>query len=474
MADALLDRISEFIARHRMFQEGDRVAVAVSGGADSIFLLHALRALAPRWNLALSVAHVEHGIRGAESVADAEFVRQAAAARGLPFLLREASVLGSADNLEQAARRVRYEFFGGLVNSGEVERVATGHTRSDQAETVLFRILRGAGSAGLSAIRPVTGEGLARPLLDVSRAEIEAWLAERSIEWREDATNRDVSYARNHLRHEVLPLLRESFNPRLEEALANLATLALDEEQYWDFELQRRQSPGQACGVTEGAPVFLTVTEINAAPRALARRLIRRAIEQARGDLRQIEFAHIERILAMAAQAEGHDRVQLPGLDVFRSFEWVRFAPPRRNGWDRDFSFPLVAPGSMELPGGSTRITLQILEKDGSVEPYATVVNELDWQRVHSMGGALPGLELRNWRPGDQYRRVGQSKQEKIKFLFQEGRVPLWERRNWPIITYNGVVLWVKRFGAAAEFAADPSTRLVLRVGESAAESTNR
>jgi tRNA(Ile)-lysidine synthetase-like protein len=102
------------------------------------------------------------------------------------------------------------------------------------------------------------------------------------------------------------------------------------------------------------------------------------------------------------------------------------------------------------------------------------VVDELDWQRVHSLGDALPGLELRNWRPGDQYRRVGQSKQEKIKFLFQEGRVPLWERRDWPIITYNGVVLWVRRFGAAAEFAANPSTRQVLRVYESGSGTSNR
>ena len=139
-----------------------------------------------------------------------------------------------------------------------------------------------------------------------------------------------------------------------------------------------------------------------------------------------------------------------------------------------DFSYPLLAPGSTELPGSATRITLQVLEKSDRPEPYATVVDELDWQRVRSLGGAPSGLELRNWRPGDQYRRVGQSKQEKIKFLFQEARVPLWERRNWPIITYNGVVLWVRRFGAAAEFAADPSTSVVLRVDESGAGSSNR
>jgi tRNA(Ile)-lysidine synthase len=296
-----------------------------------------------------------------------------------------------------------------------------------------------------------------------------AWLGARAVEWREDATNRDPAYARNQIRHEVLPRLRESFNPRLDDALANLATLAQDEELYWNSELSRHHP----LPAGQGPPVFLTTSEINAAPRALARRLIRRAIEEAKGDLRQIEFAHVERVLQMGRSPDGHDRVQLPGLDVFRSFEWIRLAPLTRNAPERDFSFPLAAPGSMELPGGSTRITLQILEKADRTEPYATVVNELDWQRVHSLGVAPPGLELRNWRPGDQYRRVGQSKQEKIKFLFQEARVPLWERRNWPIITYNGVVLWVRRFGAAAEFVADPSTRVVLRVGESGSGSSN-
>ena len=470
MADALLDRIAAFLAQHKMFRDGDRVGVAVSGGADSVFLLHALRELSPRWNLALSVVHVEHGIRGAESVADAEFVRTLAGAFGFPFHFRQANVLASGDNVEQASRRVRQEFFQELVSSHQVDRVATAHTRSDQAETVLFRVLRGSGLAGLAGILPVTREGLVRPLLGIAREEIEAWLGARSIEWREDSTNQDRAYARNELRHEVLPRLRASFNPRLDEALANLAALAQDEELYWEAALARHQP----LAATTKPPILMNVSSLQGVPAAVARRLIRRAIEQAKGDLRQIEFAHVERVLQMALATEGHDRVQLPGLDIFRSFEWIRMGPLDRNPPERDFSFSLMPPGFMELPGNKSRITLQILEKAAVAEPYVTLVNELDWGRVCSLGGAYPGLEVRNWRPGDQYRRVGQSSQEKIKFLFQEGRVPLWERRHWPIITYNGVVLWVRRFGAAAEFAAGPSTRMVLRVAEAASENSNQ
>ena len=168
----MLDRVAEFITRHRMFDAGQRVGVAVSGGADSVFLLHALRELAPRWNLDLSIIHIEHGIRGAASLADAEFVAQLAATFNLPFYLHQANVPAIGGNLEESARNVRQAFYAELIASGAVNRIATGHTRSDQAETVLFRILRGSGLTGLAGILPVTREGLVRPLLATGRGEI--------------------------------------------------------------------------------------------------------------------------------------------------------------------------------------------------------------------------------------------------------------------------------------------------------------
>ena len=459
----MIDRLAEFIARHRMFENGQRVGVAVSGGADSVFLLHALRELAPRWNLKVSVVHIEHGIRGEASAADADFVRELAAGFGLPFQLREANVPEIDGNLEQAARNVRQDFYAELIRSGALERVATGHTRSDQAETVLYRLLRGSGLAGLAGILPVTEEGIVRPLLGLRRGEIEAWLSERKIPWREDVTNQDRAYARNRLRHDILPLLRESFNPQLDEALANLATLAQHEESYWESEVSRHLPPA-----TDHQPLILPVSQFADAPPALARRLIRRAFELVKGDLRQIDFAHVERVLAMVRSREGSDRVILPGLDVYRSFDWIRVASPGlESGRERDFEFPLTVPGCLELPRANARIVLQEQEKSAASTACATVVNELDWGLLRAQD-ARPGLELRNWRPGDQYHPVGQSKPEKIKFLFQEARIPLWERRNWPIITYNGTIVWARRFGAAAEFAAGPETEVVLQVGESA------
>ena len=200
-----------------------------------------------------------------------------------------------------------------------MDRVATGHTRTDQAETVLYRILRGSGLAGLSGILPVTREGLIRPLLEIDRDEIEAWLRERGVAWREDETNRDRTYARNRLRHEILPQLRDAFNPQLDQALANMATLARDEEVYWDAEVARHHPPA-----TSRQPLILPVSQLTEAPPALARRLIRHAVEIVKGDLHGIDFAHVERVLELARSAEGHDRMQAPELDICRSFDWIR------------------------------------------------------------------------------------------------------------------------------------------------------
>ena len=450
-----------------MFPASARVGVAVSGGADSVFLLEALRELAPRWNLHLSVVHIDHGIRGAASHADAAFVQDLAAHHRLPFHVHQADVPAIDDNLEQAARNIRQTYFAQLLTSGTVQRIATGHTRSDQAETVLYRLLRGSGLLGLSGILPVTREGIVRPLLELDRSEIECWLRKRNIPWREDETNQNRAYARNRLRHDILPLLCENFNPNLDETLAHLAGLAQDEESYWNAELDRLAPQPPAKG-----PQILSAPEVAALPPAFARRIIRRAIELAKGDLRQIGFAHIERILEMTRARGGHDRVHLPGLDVLRSFDWIRLAPPASKPNGFVFSISLEPHNILELFTPSARITLQVLEKTESSPFCDKVVDELDWERFLSPDGALPGLEVRNWRPGDQYQRVGHSHPQKLKNLFQKAQVPLWERWDWPIVTYNGSIVWTKRFGAAADFAARPNSRLVFKVGVS--ECRNR
>ncbi len=432
------------------------LGVAVSGGADSVFLFAVMRELAAELQLSLSAIHVNHRMRGEASDADARFVASLAESFAVPLHMRELGEGALEGNFEQAARRARNSFFRELIAAGDVNRVATGHTRNDQAETVLYRIFRGSGLAGLAGVLPVTSDGLIRPLLGITRQEVETWLTERGIPWREDATNRDTSFARNRLRHEVLPELRRQFNPQIDEALANLAELARDEEEYWR-ELVRVPEP------TRGA-VVLPLQDLAGVPVALARRRVRAAIAAVKGDPRRLEFPHIERILEMVRSREGSDRVQLPGLDVFRSFDWVRLAPA---GYDnrliRDFEVPVLIPGSGALPNGSY-ISFEVRLGAEPLEDCARVKVDLDWAKVYGLQELGECFTLRNWRPGDAYRPLGHTTEQKLKSLFQRCRIPLWERRNWPVLVANDKILWAREFGPAVAFAASASSSRTVAV----------
>jgi tRNA(Ile)-lysidine synthase len=452
----VLRRITEFIDRHRMFSGAARLGVAVSAGADSVFLLHVLGDLAPRYGLALSVLHVDHGLRGAESRADAEFVRDLAAR--LQLRLHERRIELPAGNLEQEARRARLAFFADLITAGEVDRVATGHTRSDQAETVLFRLLRGSAGPGLAGIHPVSAPGLVRPLLEIGREEVRSYLLERGLPWREDSTNRSLDFARNRIRQELLPQLARDWNPSIEDALAHTADWAFEEE---SREREQTEELAAAHFALQGGAVLVRSELLTSLPRAVSRRLVRYAVEQVKGDARSLGFQHIESVLALAADPEGGSAC-LPGLLVRRSFDWVRFAVPGRA---REWRLAAPVPGSVALPGTDLLISLEIVDKSETIGLSHSVYNNremgcLDWNR-------LPGSRmLRSWQHGDRYQPMGAAGEMKLKDLFQRFRVPIWERDGWPVLEAGDRIVWSRRFGAAAWCAAGPDSQVVLRVRE--------
>jgi tRNA(Ile)-lysidine synthase len=455
----LLSLIAKTVERHQMFHAGQSAGVAVSGGADSVCLLHALVELAPRWNLRLRVLHLDHGLRGDDSRRDAEFVRDLAARLSLPVTIRAVDLAASSGNLEQAGRRARLAFFRETISAGVVARVALGHTRNDQAETVLFRFLRGAGTAGLSAIRPVTDDGIVRPLLEIDRSEVEDFLRAREIAWRDDSTNASPEFARNRIRHRLLPQLAREWNPAIVETLSRTADWALAEEAWWEAEIARLAR--QALVERDGA-ITVRAAALAALPLAAGRRLVRRAIEQAKGDLRGIDFAHVAGVLSLACAREGGGRLQLTGLDVRRSFDWVRFSRPAS---PRHYQTVAPVPGVVRLPAAGIEISLELIERAESFDLAQSVYNEderncLDWC---SLSGPL---EFRNWRPGDQYQPWGTAGVEKIKTFFQKARIPIWERRNWPILLAGHSIVWARKFGPAAGFAARPGSRVLLVVRE--------
>jgi len=454
----LLDRVVHTIERHRMFAPGDRVAVAVSGGADSVCLLYVLREVAARWRLDLSVVHVNHNLRGEESRGDAAFVAALATELGLAFTLHDLDLSNAPGNLEQSARSARLAFFHRHLAGGLASRIALGHTRSDQAETVLFRFLRGSGATGLAAIRPVTDRGIVRPLIEIDRPEILRFLGDRAIPWREDATNATLDFARNRIRHQLLPQLVREWNPALGETLAHTADLSLAEEAYWQAEIDRLA--GLHLTRRDGA-VRMSAAALAGLPLAAARRLVRHAIQLARGGRRASDFRHIAAVLALAARPQGTGCTQLPGLEVRRSFDWLRFAPAAPA---EAYSVCPAVPGITRIPGTDFAISLELLENSDATPSRENVYNRevgcLDWNRLSGP------LELRNWRPGDQYQPMGIPILKKIKTLFQQARIPVWERAQWPVLADAESIVWARRFGTAMAVTAGIGSSRVLAVAE--------
>jgi tRNA(Ile)-lysidine synthase len=422
-----------------MWQADDLIGVAVSGGADSVYLLHHLRG----HNLNLTVLHVNHKLRGPESDADEDFVCCVAASLGLPFLTHTAPVIEG--NIEQSARESRNRWFRSLIEQGAVTRIALGHTQSDQAETVLFRFLRGSGTAGLAAIRPETSDGFVRPLLHLTREQIRESLRERGIPWREDSSNESARFARNRIRRSLLPQLTRDWNPALTQTLAHTADWALAEEAYWTAELDRLAETH-----FRPAPPHLIVQPTGDLPLAVQRRLIRHAILKVKGDLRQIDFSHIEAIRALRS-----GRIQLHGIVAERSFGYLRFGPIGLSV--PNFRYRIEPPAVISMPESGLTLSLELTPADCV---YNGGKHQLDWGRVSG------SLELRNWHPGDRYRRVGRSNEEKLKLLFQKARIPVWERQSWPVLQCGNQIAWTRHFGPVAHLARSPETRTVLVVQE--------
>jgi tRNA(Ile)-lysidine synthase len=301
-------------------------------------------------------------------------------------------------------------------------------------------------------MRPKTPEGFVRPLLATGRSEILNFLRERRIPWREDHTNAELVFARNRIRHELLPALEREWNPAVVEALCRTAILAAEDEAFWEAEVARaaplvlREEPNR---------LIVDCARLATLPAALGRRILRSAVARIRGGLRGIEFDHIETLLALASGRQGGGRLILPGVDALRSFDFIRLAKPEAARQPRNWSLPVRVPAKIPLDGGKCLLCLEFVPPEGY-----TGGTGLDGRRVTGM------LELRNWRPGDFYQPAGRSRPEKLKTLFQEARIPLWERRNWPILAMEGQILWARRFGPAAEFAASGGSAEILEIRE--------
>ena len=490
MPRTLQMRALDSIERHSMIRSGDRIGVAVSGGADSVALLRLLAELRARLGIQLFVLHFHHQLRGADADEDESFVAQLARGHRFDFLADRADVAGEARregwNLEDAGRRLRYEFFASVVSSHALNRVAVAHTANDQAETVLAHLLRGTGPAGLAGIYPVAGS-IIRPLLDIGREELREYLLALNQPWREDATNLDTTRTRSRIRHKLLPFLQREFEPATVTHLARVAGLAREEEMFWHalederfVALTAREPSGgvslSVADLLSPIPFFPAAGGESSYPReaavqpalALTRRLVRRIFLELRGGRQQFTARHVEDVLHLATKSQSGARIELPGVHVERRFDRLVFL--RATGGGRtekkatldsralEFEYTIAHPGLSEsahvvVPEIRRQFTLKVIDWTSVSRETSKGRETLDLDRLR-----WP-LILRNWRPGDSYRPHRRLRVRKLKRMLLESRVPKSDRTSWPVLTSAGSLVWALGFPIADEFAAGSGTR---------------
>jgi len=422
---------------------GEHLLVAVSAGPDSTALLAALAEVAPARQLQLTAAHVDHRLRGRESDADRDAAQELAWQLGIPFVVREAAVDPGA-GVEARARRARYRALAAMARDVGAARIVTGHTRDDQVETILLRLLRGAGRRGLAGMRPVRGR-LFRPLLSATRTDVRRFLAARGLGFAIDRTNADLRLVRNRVRRVLVPWLEAELNPRLGPALASLAERLADEDELLDALTRTR---ARSLGVGETMSVAVADE-----PRALARRLVRAWLQ--RGSRREPTAEHVERVLALAdGTARGTVAVPGPARVVRERDVLVRRAG--RAATPRPFRLPIAPGGTVEHPAGRWTLALRPPRARRRGEERAAPARAL------FDADALPAeLVVRPPTPGDRIALLGGGTR-KLQDVLVDARVPREARAEIAVLATADEILWVAGLARGRAAAIRPETTRVV------------
>lgn len=457
------EKVLHYIRERGLLRAGDRVTVAVSSGADSVALLRVLLELRFELGIVLTVAHFNHQLRGDDSDADEEFVAELARQHDLLFFAGRANVREHAAanklSIEHAAREMRYQWSCALAREQHFDAVATAHNSDDQAETVLMKFLRGAGTRGLAGIHPVLirdGMPIVRPLLETSRAEIEGYLHSLNQPWREDHTNRDSRHTRNRIRHELLPLLERDYNPNLRQLLSETAEIARDEEAAWEVLaakcLDRWHQDGRRLLLQDqpsGNPSEFLSESVALQRRALKCFLERHGIA--------IEFHHVESV-RLCAHRDG-SVVSLPGgWQAKREGHWLELISPsttaEKPGGSYKYCLPL--PGRCAIPEAGIVLQATIVPSEAAaLAPRGSLL---------CLAKIGPNLLIRNWLPGDRFRPAHTGSKEKLKRLFSEKHIPADQRPLWPVALAGAQIVWVRGFPPAHDYAWVPGSGDALRI----------
>ncbi len=432
-------------------RDTERIVVAVSGGVDSVVLLHLLQSLAESLELVLQVAHLDHQIRP-ESAKDATFVRDLCAQWEIPCHVEGCDVAALAEHnkisLEMAGRQARREFLQRIARDIGADLIALAHHRDDQIETFLQRLLRGSGISGLSGMAVVQG-GWWRPLLGKDRQQILQYAEKHQLDWVEDESNQNVVFLRNRLRQEIIPQLRE-VNPDLTAGLGRLIRQIQQEEDYWAAEIEQR-FPTFVISSADG--LRLARKALVSAHPALRMRVLREALRRVRGDLQRIEAVHLQAIDELLCGSRSQAQCDLPRCWVARRYDslWIR-----RDSPVKPEPYDLIVPlnGEVTLPDGRIVRTCAQVENEGESE---TVVE-------FALSALTQPLRVRSWHPGDQFEPLAMVGHKRLKRFFSDNRIELEARLTTPLLVSGETILWVVGLRRSRHAIANCGAGPVLRV----------
>ncbi|HET57420.1 MAG TPA: tRNA lysidine(34) synthetase TilS [Deltaproteobacteria bacterium] len=453
-------KVLKTIKKYGMIDPGERVGVAVSGGSDSVALLTVLHDLVPRGGFSLVVVHVHHGLRGAESDRDADFVKTLADGLGLPLAtgtIPPGTLSdGGGASLEDRARRERYRIFDEIGKLHGLTKMALGHTLDDQAETVLMKFLRGAGAAGLRGMLPVRDGFFIRPLLETTRREIQEFLDKRGILYVTDSTNEDDCYLRNRIRRRVLPELAELVNPNLAETLERTAEIFRDEE---DWLKEMTNSAADRLGLRfDRVPVEIDLAKLRDCNRALQRRLIKLCLNSVPVGGPERGFEHVEAVLSLVEGDNPSGRLDLGGgLEARREYDRLvvgRRPEPDETTVGTSFSCVARCPGVTPIDAIARSLSLEMVDKAGA---GTAGIAFMDMDTIDGL------LTVRNVLPGDRIQPLGMKGHKKLKSLFIDAKVPRRLRCRIPLLADARSIIWVPGICLSERVRVRKETRAVMK-----------
>ncbi len=472
----ILSIVEDTIKAHRMFEPKDSVLIGVSGGSDSVALLHVLLELATKLSLTLGIAHLNHGIRHEDSDRDAEFVESLAIKLDLPCYIKKEDVIKYKSihklSMEEAARRVRYNFFNSIAEKEMFNKIALGHQGDDNAELVLMYMLRGSGPLGISGIPPVRRNigrypAIVRPLIRLKKYEIMNYLTASRLKYVTDRSNEDTKFLRNKVRHELIPILKQSYNKRITETLNRLASIMRSEEElieniinpfYKDIVLNAKEN----C-------ITLSVPELVQTGMGLKRRIIRRAIEKIKGDLRRITFSHIGFVIKLVEIGPAYGHLDLPDrIKIVRKGDILRISSGKKGGaenaekllFEHIVSQPGLKPEILHIKETGS----QLIFSQTDIENITDIYNAGQRVAFFDMDFLSFPLFVRNFRPGDRFTPFGMGGSQKVKKYFINNKIDRTQRLKCPILISRDKIIWVAGHRQDEYSKVTSSTRNALKV----------